>query len=114
VIESGDLEANINKLIQIYRERVKVMDSALKQYLPEVKYKVPQGGYFFWVKLPDQMDAEVFQKNAESFKVGFRSGVRFSSQGGLCDYIRLCYVHYEPDEIEQGVLRLKQCLDGGG
>jgi len=114
VIESGDLEANINKLIQIYRARIKVMDSALKQYLPEVKYKVPQGGYFFWVKLPDQMYAAVFQKNAESFKVGFRPGVRFSSQGGLSDYIRLCYVHYEPDEIEQGVLRLKQCLDSGG
>ncbi|MBM3124686.1 MAG: PLP-dependent aminotransferase family protein [Chloroflexi bacterium] len=114
VVESGDLEVNIHKLIQIYRERVKTMDSALKQNLPEVKYKVPQGGYFFWAKLPDQMDAEVFQKNAESFKVDFRPGVRFSSQGGLSDYIRLCYVHYEPDEIEQGILRLKQCLDGGG
>jgi DNA-binding transcriptional MocR family regulator len=113
VIETGDLEKNINKLIQIYLARAKVMDSALSLYLPDVKYRLPQGGYFFWVKLPDRMDAAALQRKAENFKVGFRPGVRFSSQGGMNDYIRLCFVHYEPDEIEQGILRLKQCLDKG-
>ena len=111
VIESGDLKKNIDKLVLIYQARAKVMDSALKQYLPDVKYRLPQGGYFFWVNLPDQMDASVLQQKAEAFKVGFRPGARFSSQGGLSDYIRLCFVHYEPEEIEQGILRLKKCLD---
>jgi 2-aminoadipate transaminase len=110
VIESGDLERHINKLIQIYQARAKVMDSALRQYLPDMEYRVPQGGYFFWVKLPGQMDASALQRKAEAFKVGFRPGVRFSSQDGLNDYIRLCYVHYEPDEIEQGILRLQHCM----
>jgi hypothetical protein len=27
------------------------------------------------------------------------------------DYIRLSHVFYEPDEMEQGILRLKQSLD---
>jgi 2-aminoadipate transaminase len=114
VIESGDLEKNIDKLTQIYQARATVMDSALSQYLPDVKYRLPQGGYFFWVNLPNQMAASALQLKAEAFKVGFRPGVRFSSQGGLNDYIRLCFVHYEPDEIEQGILRLKKCLDGAG
>lgn len=111
VIESGDLEKNINKLIQVYQARAKAMDSALSRHFPDVKYRLPQGGYFIWAKLPDQMDALALQRKAEAFKVGFRPGVRFSSRGGLNDYIRLCYVHYEPGEIEQGILRLKQCLD---
>lgn len=113
MIESGDLERHISKLIQIYQSRAKVLDSALKQYLPDVKYMVPQGGYFFWVKLPDQLDAAAMQRKAETFNVGFRPGVKFSSRGGLNDYIRLCFVHYESSEIEQGILRLKQCLDNG-
>jgi DNA-binding transcriptional MocR family regulator len=57
VIGSGRLKKNITRLKDVYGARVKIMDEALRQYLPELSYTVPHGGYFFWARLPDGMDA---------------------------------------------------------
>lgn len=111
LIESGDLEKNINRLAAIYSSRRNAMDSALRQYLPSLAYSTPQGGFFFWGHLPDRTDATELRKSARTFNVDFRPGTLFSSRGGLKDYIRLCFVHYEENAIEQGILRLKECLE---
>lgn len=111
VIESGDLEKNIDHLVNIYRSRLNAMDVALRQHLPYVSYCTPQGGFFFWVRLFEEIDTKDLRQKASQFKVDFRPGALFSSKGGLKNYMRLCFVHYETKEIEQGILRLKQCLE---
>jgi len=111
VIESGGLENNINKLINIYRARLHVMNSALQEHLPSIEYMVPGGGYFFWLRLPEKTDARELRKSAPFFKVDFRPGTLFSSRGGLKNQIRLCFVHYEEGELREGILRLKECLN---
>lgn len=111
VLETGGLERNISKLVDIYRSRVAVMDAMLHKYLPDVEYVLPKGGYFFWIRLPNRINSTDLQRRAEDFKVGFRPGTLFSCQGGMQEYIRLSYVFYEPDELEQGVLRLKRSLE---
>ncbi|MCI0551228.1 MAG: PLP-dependent aminotransferase family protein, partial [Anaerolineae bacterium] len=111
VIESGGLESNINKLVEVYRSRIEVMDSALRQHLSDIEYSTPHGGYFFWLRLPENIDTKELRKKTPSFKVDFRPGALFSSRDGLKDYIRLCYVHYEEDKIKEGIMRLKQCLN---
>jgi DNA-binding transcriptional MocR family regulator len=112
VIRSGGLETNIHKLTNTYRSRLDVMNTALREHLPNVQYSVPGGGYFFWLRLPEKTDARDLRKTAQSFKVDFRPGTLFSSRDGLKDQIRLCFVHYEEDKIEEGILRLMQCLEG--
>ena len=111
VIESGGLTQNISKLKNIYRSKLSVMKSALEKYLPQTVWTAPQGGYFFWVRLPKGIYAAELQRKATDFKVGFRPGVRFSSRDGLRDYIRLSYIFYEPNEIEEGILRLGKALE---
>jgi len=111
VIESGRLAQNISHLIDIYSQRRRVMDAALRRQLPELIWKVPQGGYFFWVRLPRGLDAADLQQKAMENRVVFRPGVRFSSRNGLNDFIRLSFVFYEPDEIDEGIMRLKRCLE---
>jgi DNA-binding transcriptional MocR family regulator len=111
IIESGGLENNINKLINIYGARLQVMNAALEQHLPNAQYSVPSGGYFFWLRLPEKADARELRKNAQFFKVDFRPGTLFSSRNGLKNQIRLCFVHYEGDEIKEGIIRLRQCLE---
>jgi 2-aminoadipate transaminase len=110
LIEAGDLEKNIAHLVATYHARLKIMDAALRREIPQAEFKTPQGGYFFWVRLPG-MDAEQFQQKALGFNVGFRPGIRFSSQGGMRDFIRLCYAFYHEEKIAEGIQRLKQCLD---
>jgi DNA-binding transcriptional MocR family regulator len=106
------LETNIHKLTNTYRSRLEVMNRALRKHLPNVQYSVPGGGYFLWLRLPEKTDARDLRKTAQSFKVDFRPGTLFSSRDGLKDQIRLCFVHYEEDKIEEGILRLMQCLEG--
>jgi 2-aminoadipate transaminase len=112
VLESGDQERNIAKLTTTYTARLSAMDAALRRHLPNAEYTVPHGGYFFWVRLPGEVDTSVLQRKAQAFRVGFRPGVRFSCQGGLREYMRLSFVFYEAGEIEEGLKRLKQCIDG--
>jgi DNA-binding transcriptional MocR family regulator len=57
------------------------------------------------------VDAVQLQQKALEFKVGFRPGIRFSSQGGARDYIRLCYAFYDEEKIEEGIRRLRRCLE---
>lgn len=110
IIETGGLEQNIAKLISIYRTRLAIMDGALRHDLPDLRYQVPTGGYFIWARLPEGILAKDVEPKAETLKVGFRSGNLFSSQGGMQEYIRLCFVYYEAADLEQGILRLKQAL----
>jgi DNA-binding transcriptional MocR family regulator len=112
VIESGGLERNITMLREIYGSRVKVMDEALRQHLPQLIFTVPHGGYFFWAQLPDRLDASMLREQAKSFKVDFRPGIKFSSRGGLRDCIRIGFAFYRSKEIEEGISRLRQCLEG--
>jgi DNA-binding transcriptional MocR family regulator len=110
-LENGSLDRNITKLTEIYRQRVSFMDAKLRQYMPQVSFTRPEGGYFFWIQLPDKINATEIQHRAEAFKVGFRPGALFSSRNGMQDHMRLSFVFYEPDDLEQGILRLKQSLE---
>ncbi len=112
VIESGGLEKNIARINDVYEGRVKVMDDALRQHLPQLTYTVPHGGYFFWIRLPHGMDASSLRQKAAEFKVDFRPGIKFSSTGGLRDYIRIGFAFYEKEEIVMGISRLADCLNG--
>jgi len=111
VLESHGLEANIAHLRSVYQDRLQALAGALQRYLPEASFSLPQGGYFFWVRLPDEMDAAKLLDCAAAHKVSFRPGVRFSSQSGLTNWMRLCFAFYEADQLEEGVRRLKACID---
>jgi 2-aminoadipate transaminase len=111
-LERGGVEKNIQNLRTVYRSRAQRMESALKKYLPAAQFHTPEGGFFFWVRLPG-MDTSALQKKAEAFRVGFRPGIRFSSADGLKDFLRLSFVHFEADEIEEGIARLRDCVEAG-
>jgi DNA-binding transcriptional MocR family regulator len=109
LLEDGGLNENVARLRDIYGRRIPAVETTLRRHLPQAEYERPQGGYFFWVRLPG-VDTQALQEKARDFKVDIRPGVRFSSQGGLNDYFRLCFAYYDVDEIEQGVMRLARCL----
>jgi DNA-binding transcriptional MocR family regulator len=110
LIESGGLEENISHLREEYTRRLKAMDAALRKHLPAAKYRLPQGGFFFWVQLPG-VDAGELRSKAMENKVDIRQGALFSSQGGNQDYFRFSFCFYDAEAIEEGVKRLRDCLD---
>jgi len=110
VIESGDQDRHLQKLIGTYRSRLIKMDLLLKEHLPDVTYAVPQGGYFFWVRLPESINTAEFREQAKLLNVNFRPGTLFSCEGGLHHFMRLCFAHYDEEQLEQGILRLRECF----
>ncbi|MCC6298273.1 MAG: PLP-dependent aminotransferase family protein [Anaerolineales bacterium] len=110
VVESGGLESNIGKLRLRYANQIAVMDEALRRHLPQAKCVIPHGGYFFWLQFPPHVDTSELRKHAPDFKVDFRQGALFSSNGGLKNFMRLCFVMYEAEQIEEGVKRIAACM----
>jgi DNA-binding transcriptional MocR family regulator len=110
LIETGDLKKNIDHLIATYQARLKIMDEALRKDLPQAEFVTPQGGYFFWVRLLGA-DMGQFREKAREFDIGFRQGVLFSSRERMRDYMRLCFAFYDEEKIEEGIRRLRKCVD---
>lgn len=110
VIESGNLDKNIEHLKQTFTKRIKVMDTYLRKHLPQAEFATPHGGYFFWVRIPNVDMAELREK-AKTHQVGLRQGVLFSNNKNLNDYMRLSISFYDEGQLEEGVMRLARCIE---
>lgn len=109
LLKNDELEAHIARLKAVYAERIPAVEAALNRYLPNAVYTRPQGGYFFWIRLPG-VDTRSLQERARAFKVDIRPGARFSGQGGMGEYFRLCFAYYPADKLKRGIHRLSKCL----
>ncbi len=110
LIEKGDLDKNIAHLIDMYSKRMQSTERSLRTHLRAAEFSTPHGGYFFWVRLPG-INAGELREKAQEYRVGLRQGLLFSSQNGLSDFFRLSISFYDVNEIEQGIMRLKKCID---
>ena len=105
-IRRGLLAEHLAALRKTYRERVTVMDKALAGYLPDATFQTPGGGYYFWLKLPEGVDAKALEHCALDAGVTMRSGPAFSGHGLFANCLRICFALSEPDEITEGLRRL--------
>lgn len=105
LVESGGLADHVNHLRAAYAARAAALTQALSRHLPAARFEPPQGGFFVWVRLPG-VDTAALRPVAQANGVDFRPGRLFSSRAGLGEFMRLCFAHYPPGEIEAGVKRL--------
>ncbi len=110
LLENGRLKGNIAHLIDVYSARVRSMERSLKQHLPEAVFTTPQGGYFFWVRLPG-CDTSAVRKSVQAHQTDYRPGPLFSSRNGLQEYVRLSISYYEAADIDSGLKRLAEALE---
>jgi 2-aminoadipate transaminase len=99
-----------------YRAHRDAMVSALRQHLPEASFAVPRGGYYLWLTLPPNIDADKLAARALEEKVGIIPGSKFFAGNGPegtgppKNHIRLCYSYAAPNEIVEGVERLARAV----
>lgn len=110
LIENGGLEQNMSMLLSVLGNRMRVMNDLLRKHIPQAQFTTPHGGYFFWLKMPGVNTTEL-RKTMKMHKADIRPGILFSSRNELTDYFRLSISYYDVDQIEEGILRLKQCLE---
>ena len=106
-IDMGLQQAHLEKIRLTYKARAEAMDAALNEYLSgHATWVRPAGGYFFWVKLNENILAEELRPKADERQVGFVSGPLFSSRGALKNHIRLSFAYYDEADIREGIARL--------
>jgi DNA-binding transcriptional MocR family regulator len=111
-LELGLQGQHLDHLRQVYTGRLAALDAALQRHLAgQLSYRRPDGGFFIWARLADGMDAELLLRAAQAHGVGFRPGIRFSSQGGLADHMRLCFAYCDKARLVEGVARLGAVLE---
>ena len=111
-LELGLQEQYLAFLKQTFRARIDAMDAALHEHVPEwAEYTRPEGGYFFWLTLPAEMDTAELQAKARRRHVSFQPGVRFSSYNALDNCLRLSFAFYEEADLVEGVRRLGKVLN---
>ncbi len=106
-IELGLQQSLLQKLRQAYSRRAQAMDEALQQHIGELAtWQMPGGGYFFWLQFAESVNTSELRRKAAQYQTGFQPGENFSNDGGLRNYLRLSFAHYNEADIHEGVARL--------
>ena len=111
LMENGGLAAFLAQLRKSYAARAEAMDAALRTHLgTRLLWQKPDGGYFFWLELPQNRDAGAFTAAARAAGTAFLPGAACSADGGLKHCLRLSFSHYSVADIQEGIARLAHAL----
>lgn len=106
-LEENDLDADIAKIVPVYRERRDAMLSALEKEMPAgVRWTRPEGGLFLWMTLPANLNARTLLDECVRQNVAFVPGGAFFPNGGNENTLRLNYSNMPIERIREGVKRL--------
>lgn len=107
-IDNGSLASHIKELQRVYRGRLQAMDDALHEHFSGIaEWSRPEGGYFFWLTFDESVDTATLKDKARELETGFQSGNVFSTKGQFNNCLRLCFAHYNEDDIREGIVRMR-------
>jgi len=108
---AGFLTGHVAGTLDVYRSRRDAMLGALEEYLPEsVTWSRPNGGFFVWITLPEQIDATALANEAADNGVIYFPGHWFYPDADRFNAIRLSYSTVPEDRIVEGIRRLGETL----
>jgi len=106
---SGRIDSAIATVKDALRARRDALVAALERELPEARFAPPQGGYFMWVELPEDVVVAELEAAAKEREVVFVKGTDFLLEGGA-NTLRLAYSGVTPEQIDEGVTRLADAV----
>jgi 2-aminoadipate transaminase len=111
VLADGLLERHVPTIRSRYREQRDAMAAALLRHLPPgCHWQTPQGGMFFWLRLPAGCDALALLPQAVAAGIAYVPGVAFYAHAPDVRTLRLSFVTLSPADIERGVATLGALL----
>jgi 2-aminoadipate transaminase len=113
MLKDGAMEKYIQKVIQVYGHKEAVMAAALKATQAETgaSWNEPEGGMFFWLQLPEGLDAGNLLFKALEAGVAYVKGPAFytdETSGRNC--LRLNFSQPSESQIERGIERLASII----
>jgi 2-aminoadipate transaminase len=111
VIRSGLLETHVPKIRARYKAQRDAMQISLEHHLSGLaQWAQPVGGMFFWLDLPEGLDAMALLPKAVDAGMAYVPGAAFYAQAPRANSLRLSFVTVAPDKIEAGIAALARVL----
>ena len=111
-LDTADWKGQINTFRGVYRQRRDALLSALSEYLPQLSWTVPNGGFYVWLTLPPHIDSKSMLPRAVKELVAYTPGTAFYADGNGRNNIRLSFCYPTPEFIHEGVRRLSSVING--
>lgn len=105
-LEQSDWRAQIGVFRGVYRERKNAMLDALGEYLPDLTWTNPSGGFYVWATLPEGLDSKQMLPRAVTELVAYTPGTAFYADGDGRQSLRLSFCYPTPEAIRVGIRRL--------
>jgi DNA-binding transcriptional MocR family regulator len=109
---SGAIVRSVDTVKAALQERAERLGAALRRELPDARFVEPDGGYFLWVELPEDVDVDAVFTAAGERGVAFVKGTDFLLEGGRSS-LRLAYSGVTVEQIDEGVRRLAEAVRAG-
>ncbi|WFF07682.1 PLP-dependent aminotransferase family protein [Micromonospora sp. WMMD1076] len=106
---SGAIDESIRTVRSALGERAAVLAESLRRHIPEARFVEPDGGYFLWVELPEDVEVDRLAPAAAERGVAVVKGSDFMVDGGR-HALRLAYSAVTADRIDEGVRRLAEAM----
>jgi 2-aminoadipate transaminase len=107
VLKDGLLERHLPAVRARYRAQRDAMQAALQRHLPPgSRWQRPAGGMFFWVELPEALDATALLPRAVDAGVAYVPGAAFYPGAAQANTLRLSFVTVPPERIAEAVATL--------
>ncbi|MBP6542113.1 MAG: PLP-dependent aminotransferase family protein [Piscinibacter sp.] len=112
VIRDGFLREHVPTIRARYKAQRDAMRAALETHMPAgCHWNVPVGGMFFWVELPEGVDATAMLPKAVERGMAYVPGAAFFADHAKANTLRLSFVTVSPAQIEQGIGMLAQAIE---
>ncbi|MDJ0325006.1 PLP-dependent aminotransferase family protein [Cryobacterium sp. PH31-AA6] len=105
-LSTADWKGQINTFRGVYHERKNALLGALEEYLPELTWTNPNGGFYVWATLPDRLDSKAMLPRAVKELVAYTPGTAFFADGDGRQNMRLSFCYPTPEHIRIGIRRL--------
>ena len=110
-LRRGLLAPHIESIIPAYRDKLNLMLSELDKFPEGTKYIVPEGGLFIWVEMPEAFNATELFSEAVEAGVAYVPGTHFYPYGGHHNTLRLNFSNSTPDQIREGMAKLRKLFE---
>jgi DNA-binding transcriptional MocR family regulator len=111
-LATADWRGQIDTFRGVYRDRKNAMIEALGEYLPQLSWTNPNGGFYVWVTMPDVLDSKQMLPRAVKELVAYTPGTAFFADGRGRHAMRLSFCYPTPEAIRLGVRRLATVVNG--
>lgn len=111
MLEKVDMDAHIQNLRRLYRDKAQCMMDALDELCPALSYEKPQGGMFLWPTLPAGVPMQDYVRACLEQGVALVPGNAFQvNEDAPCQSFRMNFSSPSKENIRRGVERMARVL----